>query len=379
MAPTPEPDLQIAARLLAEGRSGDAVERLGALVAGAPVYAAAHVLLATALEADDRPDEALAAWGRAAALVPSSPLVHRERRRLLGAARAAEPDAAPPAPDSVEVEEPADDVASDLEDDVLADVVADARAAAGTDEPRADETESSAGVDADVLTGGAAYDLRPVDERFLRDDPAGDLERGPDEVPDDEALDEDVLDDEVAGHGDPDAEAVAPDALFDPSDIFDGIAAAPGGRSAHAEPAAPPPAEAAPEGSATADHPGPDHPAHVPGRAGWPEPGAEASPEAVPPPGAAPPRPDALADELDALISRLGEAPPIRPDPAFSGPAVSFDDSGADEMASETLAKIYAAQRQFGRAADVYETLAAREPERADDLLRQADEMRQRR
>ena len=95
----------------------------------------------------------------------------------------------------------------------------------------------------------------------------------------------------------------------------------------------------------------------------------------VPPEAAAHP----VADELDALISRLEGAPRIRPDPAFDGPAVSFDDGDVEEMASETLAKIYEAQRQYAQAAAVYETLAARQPERADELLRRADEVRQRR
>lgn len=345
MPPTPEPDLQTAARLLADGRSGDAVDRLAALVAEAPVYAAAHVLLATALEADGRPAEALASWGRVAALVPSSPLVHRERRRLLDAARPA-PDAAPPAevPEpSGEAEAPAGDGAPETADAVLADAIGDVQpgGAEGTlaDEPagaaQADEGPGGEVWDDDVQEGGeVAYDLRPVDERFLRDD--DDLAERLGDGEDDETV------------GGPDDEGVDPGALFDPSDIFEGIAAAPGGR-AHAAPAAPPDTE----------HAGPAAPG-----------GAT---------DAAPPRPDALADELDALISRLGEAPPIRPDPDFSGPVVQFDDAGADEMASETLAKIYAAQRQYGRAADVYETLAARDPDRADDLRRQADEMRQRR
>ena len=86
-----------------------------------------------------------------------------------------------------------------------------------------------------------------------------------------------------------------------------------------------------------------------------------------------------VADELDALISRLEEAPRIRPDPEFDGPAVSFDGAGTDEVASETLAKIYEAQGQYDQAAEVYETLAAREPDRAADLLARADAVRQKR
>jgi hypothetical protein len=81
---------------------------------------------------------------------------------------------------------------------------------------------------------------------------------------------------------------------------------------------------------------------------------------------------------LDSLIAQLEDAPRIRPDPAFNGPEVSFDDEDVDEMASETLAKIYAAQHQYVEAALVYEKLAARQPDQAEEMLRRAAEMRER-
>ena len=271
----------MAARLLAQGRPAEAAERLAALVAEAPVYAAAHVLHATALEAAGRPDDALAAWGRAAVLVPSSPLVHRERRRLLEGARpSAEP--APPAPPA-----PPDDEAA---------------------EP---------------------YDLRAVDERFLWNDDDEDEDAAPPEPAD---APPELLPPETPGATD--LPTVTPETVGG------------AGWTVLAEEDGPP-----------ADSGG----------------GAEA--DVVPPEAAAHP----VADELDALISRLEGAPRIRPDPAFDGPAVSFDDADVEEMASETLAKIYEAQRQYAQAAAVYETLAARQPERADELLRRADEVRQRR
>ncbi len=110
--PAPDAEIQVAARLLAEGRLADALGRLAALAAAAPAYAAAHVLLAKALEADGRTDEALASWHRAHFLVPTSPLVRRERQRLLDAAlpalpsapSAPEPSAAPPAEPPAEPE-----------------------------------------------------------------------------------------------------------------------------------------------------------------------------------------------------------------------------------------------------------------------------------
>ena len=219
-APRPtEPALQTAARLLAEGRPAAAAERLGALVAEAPTYAAAHVLRATALEAAGLVDPAIVAWGRAAALVPRSPLVHRERERLM-----------------------ATRVADDLPEP-------DAPPATAASTPPAD----------------------------------------------------------------------APASTEPPAD----------------GPAPPTPAASASDGP------------HV-------------------------------ADELDALIAQLEHAPRIKPDPAFSGPAVSLDTPEVDDLASETLAKIYAAQHQYVEAAVVYEQLAAKRPADAADLLRRAAELRDR-
>ena len=49
-----------------------------------------------------------------------------------------------------------------------------------------------------------------------------------------------------------------------------------------------------------------------------------------------------------------------------------------EEVASETLAKIYEAQKQYAQAADVYEKLAQQSPDRAAELRRRAEELRQR-
>ena len=49
-----------------------------------------------------------------------------------------------------------------------------------------------------------------------------------------------------------------------------------------------------------------------------------------------------------------------------------------DDLASETLAKIYAAQHQYVEAAVIYEKLAARQPDQAEELLDRAAELRRR-
>ncbi|HIL58628.1 MAG TPA: hypothetical protein EYG39_12060, partial [Rhodothermales bacterium] len=85
-SPTPSPTaLQTAAGLIAAGRAVDAARELNALVREAPTYAAAHVLLAKAREASGDRVRALDAWHKAYFLVPSSPLVGRERQRLMDA------------------------------------------------------------------------------------------------------------------------------------------------------------------------------------------------------------------------------------------------------------------------------------------------------
>jgi tetratricopeptide (TPR) repeat protein len=75
--------IQDAARRIAAGEPEGAIPILEATVARTPAYAAAHVLLAQAYGALDRPDDALDAWHAAFFLIPTSPLVIRERRRLL--------------------------------------------------------------------------------------------------------------------------------------------------------------------------------------------------------------------------------------------------------------------------------------------------------
>ncbi len=402
----PEPALLGAARLLAEGQPAEAAERLGALVAQAPTYAAAHVLRATALEAAGRIDEALVAWGRASALVPRSPLVHRERERLLATQVAGEapvglPPAVPAPPDGPADEGPDDDEAEALLAEILASTggvpapdlsALDAlQAADAAGDPFDDED-----ADGPLLHFGAPASAPPSD--------AGPL------APDDAAPDEPQTLDA--------SDLVFPDAPSDP------LSTAPSGPD---EPAldGPPSLGAASEDDETGfapifspegDLPAPPSPAGPPGSDddGWdvvaesdvptPPPGAYAEPDIVSPeesiaerlhedpfpdldavvnefaapPAGDPPGERSVADELDALIAQLEDAPRIRPDPDYRGPEVSLDHGDVDDMASETLAKIYVAQRQYVEAAIVYEKLAARQPDQADALLDRAAELRQR-
>lgn len=79
--------------------------------------------------------------------------------------------------------------------------------------------------------------------------------------------------------------------------------------------------------------------------------------------------------ELDRLIGELESARIVpNPDPdAVPSPDLSTD---IDDVVSETLARIYATQKQFGEAARVYERLALENPDRAEEFRSKASEMR---
>jgi hypothetical protein len=80
-------------------------------------------------------------------------------------------------------------------------------------------------------------------------------------------------------------------------------------------------------------------------------------------------------DDLDSLIHQLENAPRIRPDPDFRDEGIE-DEDDEEGMVSETLARIYATQRQYAAAARAYEQLAEEHPERADEFEAKAAEMR---
>ncbi len=86
---------------------------------------------------------------------------------------------------------------------------------------------------------------------------------------------------------------------------------------------------------------------------------------------------EAPDDDLDHLIDEL-ESARIDPDPdAADAPEPDLEDDEADDLVSETLARIYKQQGQYGEAARVYDTLAEQQPDRADEFRTQAAEMRE--
>lgn len=85
-------------------------------------------------------------------------------------------------------------------------------------------------------------------------------------------------------------------------------------------------------------------------------------------------------EDLDGLIRQL-EGARITPEPDFS-PSDRADepehvDEDAEEVVSETLARIYATQKEYTAAAETYRELAEKYPERSEEFLQKAREMRE--
>ena len=280
--------IQDAARHLAEGRAAEAAGVLERLVREFPAYVTAHVLLAKAREASGRPAEALAAWHDAYFLMPGSPLVVRERARLLRAE--ADPHKAGPPPETDQSETETTDPHSEAD---IVDV-----------EQEQEQPSEALGAEPEAWTVDGTPDAAASPE------PA---------APSDEADDDWTILEET------ETPRPSSDAVTEPS-------------------VAPPPG-----------HRTPSRPAPRPERADVPE-----------------------ADDLDTLIEQLENAPRLRPDPAFNADAADDADGDAGEVVSETLARIYEAQKQYGEAARAYEQLAEQRPGRATELLSKAAEMRRR-
>ena len=83
---------------------------------------------------------------------------------------------------------------------------------------------------------------------------------------------------------------------------------------------------------------------------------------------------DGIGD-LDDLISSLENAPPIRPGNADPE---DVDEPDIPEVVSETLARIYETQKQYGFAAQVYEKLAEELPHRSGEFRKKAADLRTR-
>ena len=399
----PAAEIQRSARLLADGKAAEAVRRLEALSAAVPAYATSQVLLAKAYEAEQRWEDALEAWHRAHFLAPGSPLIQRERRRMLEAkARAAEAASPPELPPEPPSEHPVNRGAEEMDREEEGDSgEQDELAANEIEEPAEEKSET---MPDEALLNEARHDAAEPSE--------------PEELA--EAPPEEVLPEVFVNDSAPVSDALGTAAATDiweddalhsdahPPVVEEPLVVAPTLGTETAEPIAAEPNVGVPDGEAAwwkssgdsrddADVEGADtgwtvvsetETARTEGavmEAQIAAPMDEAAPEA---------RTETehvadahvvdadatLADDLDSLIRELEDAPRIRPDPNFIGEdeEEGIDDEIADDMVSETLARIYVAQGQFGEAASVYETLADQHPEGAEEFLEKAADVRAR-
>ncbi len=381
----PVVEIQASAQLLEEGRAAEAVSRLEALSAAAPAYATSLILLAKAYEAESRWEDALDAWHRAHFLVPGSPLIQRQRRRLmdetdprrsLGREPSAPeelvhenhvtgvsgesgepldshaPVAEPPSPDEGVTEEP--DVVEPFSTDELVDV------ASPEDAYRAEEESVDAVPDFEIP------------EVFVDDsDPVSDALGTAvlDEMWEDDRLDALTAEDDAGTSSEAMAgESLNADPWWKPSEEIGDLEqedAAESGWTVVSEMETERPKTGVAEaliGAPIDDMPtqGTDETERT----------RTSLSDAT------------VADDLDALIRKLEDAPRMRPDPNFIDDPQTADvegeDENADDIVSETLARIYIAQGQYGEAANVYDKLAEEHPGQAPEFGRKAAEMRAR-
>lgn len=288
------PDIQDAIDLIEQGAPAEAIPLLEVVAERMPTYVAVHAMMARAYEAEQQQEAALAAWERAAFLMPNSPAICEGLARARAAFQATRPV-------------PDERLRADL------DLLAELDAALETPfNPFARPPQSEAPLDLDKE--------RPV---TLAEASLALIER---------ALAEAEIEAEEQ-ISQTEAPPVAEEEEETPAEASEPSAQTLAARRALAAEAAA--AEEAPTLSSEAD------------------------------------------EDLDRLIDELGAAR-IVPQPDIDDlPPPDLDDD-IDDMVSETLARIYASQEQYGEAARIYEQLARQQPDEAERFLAEAAAMRER-
>jgi len=307
--------LQQALALLDQNAIDDAIAVLEATIEQVPAHAAAHVLLARAHEANRQWEQALTAWEQALFLVPNSPTANEGKARVL---QTLDPTAQDDAPSS-------------------ASAPASAAASAG-DAPHRSSLSSASKVLSELDrmdredTSSASDQKDPSELDQLRRMAEAEARRGG-----------------ARGGMTPPSSSSGDGDLSDLEQLRRRTEAEARSGGARGGPASEPAAER-----------------------------ASAAPETS---SAAPSDLNDDFDDLDRLIEELESAritptpnPTDAPEPATSDE--DDEDDRADDLVSETLARIYASQGKYREAMRVYLKLAAQKPDQMRPLLEKASAMR---
>lgn len=342
------PDLQHALELIEQGRPDEAVPLLDTLAAEMPTYAAAFAMLARAHEAAGNWEAAREAWHRARFVMPNSPAIADGLHRV-------ETTTAP----TLDLDDEPDALRMDLDlltefDAVLDETLGQAfnpftqpQQPAGADDAATMPAEDAQiGQDYQALGPTEAEDDEPAADDLPYEPPS----ESPFEAPADTPFQPREDPEETAAP----AQAAAPDDPEDdftnnPAGIYDEIE-----RLIAEKEQGPPTIEDIQEETVR----------NALAR--------EAEAAEAPAPPADDPAP---GDDLDRLIEEL-ESARIVPDPDLDDEPATPPEDEIEDIVSETLARIYAAQGQHEEAARVYDELARQHPDQADYFLDQAARLR---
>jgi tetratricopeptide (TPR) repeat protein len=323
-------DLRHTLELIDDGALDEAVTALEDALARMPAYTPAYVLLAETYETQGRWSDALTTWQQARFFAPNSPTIEAGLLRALEhqdiAAEAETPD-------------------TELEEDVI-------------DTPqRSDGPHAATEDDATPATDAAA----PPSSESSAPQPPRDPATPVPEHPDAETAQADLG---------------APSRPHPPEDESD--SGDDEGRILSEE-------DAPPQDAPSSETPSEEEDAHENDEPPSTSSGAPPKPSAQPRPSPLDelasrlpnpdqPLPDDLQD-LDRLIDEL-ESARIDPQPDVENAPAPNLDNDVDDMVSETLARIYIAQKQYAEAARVYVRLAHQDPDRAEEYHEKAAELR---
>ena len=315
MPMTPVYDIQPPLELLKKGKAAEAIPMLEFISRQMPSHVSCHVLLAQAYAEEERWQEALSSWQNASFLMPNSPAIRKGFRDVLHILSRQTIKLIATAPEPEPEIEPSED--TEIRDALLDELIGgdSAMDVLENDLEASVESRRSTDIDFDELNAG-----EPEADPEESDTEESDTEEPDAEEPD--TVESDLTAKELEPEEDAADETVTKPG-YTPKNIF-------------ASKVPPPLAHLATD-------------------------------------------PESIAEdlELDELIHEL-ETARIVPRPEHEIIEAPVLEADIDDMVSETLARIYEGQKQFGEAARVYEKLAAMQPDRASHFKQRATELRAR-